>query len=205
MGVLIDLTGKQFGKWQVLYKSGMTANKASVWRCKCTECGKEYDIVGATLRSGKSTKCLACSARATKTKPFSKDPIKIIFMGMKQRCYNEKHIAYKHYGARGIKIYTEWLENPQSFYEWAYNNGYTKGMSIDRINANGNYEPSNCRFITMAEQQENRRINIMIEIDGEKKCLQEWCDIYHINRNTIVSRVKRNGITYEEALKQKKK
>lgn len=200
MGKYYDLAEQTFGNWFVLYRNGSTDAKAAIWHCRCKLCGTEHDIVGAALRNGTSTQCLSCSAKQTRTKPFSKDPIKTIFMGMKQRCYNSSHEHYKDYGGKNIKICDEWLNNPQSFYEWAYLNGYAVGKSIDRRNNSLDYSPANCHFIERNKQCRNRSNSIMIKINGDTKCLQEWCDIYKINRETVRSRVKRYGISWQEAL-----
>ena len=82
---------------------------------------------------------------------------------MKQRCYNQKHNYYKHYGARGITICDEWLNNSNSFYQWSLDNGVKENLSIDRIDVNGNYEPSNCRWVDNKVQANNRRNNRIIE------------------------------------------
>ena len=80
-----------------------------------------------------------------------------IYQGMKQRCYNTKCSRYKYYGSRGIGICDEWLNSPQAFYDWAMANGYQENLTIDRINNDGNYEPQNCRWVSMKEQATNKR------------------------------------------------
>lgn len=200
MGSIIDLKGCIFGEWTVLGRSDKKAkNKSVVWSCICT-CGRIFDVNGNSLRTIASTKCVRCANPDRKTK-YTKDPIKIIYRGMKQRCYYEGHIKYNYYGGRGIGICKEWLDNPSSFYEWSYRNGYKKGLSIERINNDEGYNPENCKFITLSEQQNNKRSSIKIIINNETKILSEWCKIYNISRSTVDRRVK-SGMTYEEALKK---
>ncbi len=84
-----------------------------------------------------------------------------IYQGMKRRCYDEKCKSYKFYGARGIRVCDEWLNNPIDFAEWAYNNGYADDLEIDRIDSDGNYEPSNCRWVTSEVNLQNRKFRNM--------------------------------------------
>ena len=131
-----------------------------------------------------------------------------IWKAIKQRCYNPKNYAYKNWGGRGIKVCDEWLNNFQAFYDWSYANGYTCNnhnkdektkLTIDRIDVNGNYEPSNCRWVNRKEQANNMRHTKHITINGQTHCIAEWCRIYNIYRTTYQSRIKR-GMTPEEAL-----
>lgn len=113
-----------------------------------------------------------------------------IWSNMKTRCNNPNSNYYKRYGGRGIKVCDEWNDF-QVFYDWAMSNGYNDNLSIDRINNNGNYEPSNCRWVDMKTQGRNRCSNHLIIINGETKTIEEWCVQYNINRHTVQDRLKR--------------
>ena len=200
MSKLIDLNGKIFGKWLVLYRNGSTPNNAAVWHCKCLGCGTEKDIVGATLIKGKSRMCRKCSAKICNATKWHGDPIIHIFSGMWQRCYDKNSIGYKDYGARGITICDEWLNDRTKFYEWAYANGYEKGLSIERIDNDLGYSPSNCKFIPKSEQPKNRRCCIFITRNGETKCLTYWCNLFGIDRHSVKYWAKKKGISCDESL-----
>lgn len=107
---------------------------------------------------------------------------------MKGRCQNPNNDAYKCYGGRGISVCEEWQEFIP-FRDWALANGYQKGLTIDRINNNGNYEPSNCRWATRKEQANNRSTNCFLEFNGERKTFKEWSEITGISAKSISLRV----------------
>ena len=121
---------------------------------------------------------------------------------MKRRCYEPNFKHFEYYGGRGIKVCDEWLGKDGfiSFYEWAMANGYMDDLTIDRIDANGNYEPSNCRWITIQEQQKNKRSNHYLTYKGETHTMTEWCEITGMNINTLNSRVNQLGWEAERAL-----
>ena len=128
---------------------------------------------------------------------------------MKGRCLNEKNTAYKNYGGRGVKICDEWLgkEGFDRFEKWSYENGYKPetGLSLDRIDVNGNYEPSNCRYTTVYVQRLNqrpakRRKAETYEIDGERKTLNQWCKQYGISAVSVSYRMKKLGMDFKTAL-----
>lgn len=121
---------------------------------------------------------------------------------MKARCYNPNCKAYKNYGGRGIRICDEWLEDFMNFYNWAIENGYQDDLTIDRIDNNGNYEPSNCRWITDYEQRFNKRNNKLLTIERETKTITEWAKLYNLNIHTIYSRI-RYGWKGKDLLKPK--
>ena len=114
-----------------------------------------------------------------------------IWSGMKCRCYSKNFQAYKLYGGRGIKMCEEWKDDVVAFKNWAYSHGYKDNLSIDRIDCNGNYEPSNCRWSTQKEQTNNLRRNIKITYNGFTHTISEWSDITKIPRDLIRERIRR--------------
>ena len=122
-----------------------------------------------------------------------------IWLTMRSRCNNPNTINYKYYGGKGIRVCEEW-NSFEAFYEWAMHNGYSDGLTLDRISSAENYEPVNCRWISLQEQQRNRSNNIYITIDGVTKCLCEWARFYNISWATVRSRHE-TGMDWETALK----
>ena len=128
-----------------------------------------------------------------------------VWISMKQRCFNPNSTKYKNYGARGIKVCDEWKNSYKAFEEWAYANGYDDNAqlnqcTIDRIDTNGNYGPSNCRWVNSKIQGNNKTDNRTIIIDGVSHTMSEWCDIYHITPRQVDSRVRICGWSYEQAI-----
>lgn len=122
---------------------------------------------------------------------------------MKGRCYRKTAKRYNLYGGRGIKVCDEWKNSFIAFYDWALNNGYQDNLTIDRINVNGNYEPSNCRWVSNLEQQSNRSNNRFITYNNMTKTLSEWARIYNLNFKTLQKRID-EGWSVEKALKTRK-
>ena len=119
---------------------------------------------------------------------------------MKTRCCNQKGRRYKDYGGRGIRICDEWKNDFTSFYNWSIANGQKENLTLDRINVNGNYEPSNCRWVDWKKQQNNRRNNFIIEYNKTKHTLQEWSEILPINMSSSILRYRiLNGWSIEKA------
>jgi hypothetical protein len=100
--------------------------------------------------------------------------LKQTLINMKQRCYNLKATSYEYYGGKGVTICDEWLNDKNKFYDWAMNNGYKDDLTIDRKEVDGNYEPDNCRWVTLIVQANNKTNNVFIEHDGEVKTIAQW-------------------------------
>ena len=118
---------------------------------------------------------------------------------MKSRCYNENDKRYYDWGGRGVDICPKWLENPDEFVSWSLENGYAPGLSIDRIDNNKGYSPDNCRWVTLAENNQNRRSSKLYSINGKTQNLQQWCNEYSISRGMVNRRLEM-GWDIEKAL-----
>lgn len=114
------------------------------------------------------------------------------------RCDNPSSCGYANYGGRGISVCKDWYDY-KNFREWAYNNGYSDELSIDRIDVNGNYEPDNCRWATHYMQSNNTRRNILVTLGEVTHSLKEWCDEFNLKYDTVKNRV-RNGLDVYSAL-----
>ena len=125
--------------------------------------------------------------RLIKGKTYYNKPWYNSYRCMMSRCYRKKDASYKSYGGRGIAVCEEW-HDISVFEKWVNEHPYFEGATLDRIDSNGNYEPSNCRWATMFEQCQNRRNSVLIEYNGERHSLSEWANITGINRSTLSNR-----------------
>lgn len=193
MGTFIDLLGQKFGRLTVVKRMPNNNRNQAVWKCRC-DCGNEIIVEAGHLRNGHTQSC-GCFQRDRDVEYHTTHGMKgtklfRVFHCMKGRCYNPTDKKYNRYGARGIKICDEWLNNPSSFFEWAAQNGYKDGLSIDRIDNNGNYCPENCRWVDNKIQSNNKSTNVVIEHNGISKTISEWADVLGISYSTAKSRYK---------------
>lgn len=147
-----DVAGLRFGRLVTIEQIGFDKHHRATWKCKC-DCGNfvNVNVNNLIFSRTQSCGCLHKENFNRKTHNESKTRLYRIWCGMRARCYSSKSNVFKWYGGKGIKVCEEWNENYESFRDWAMANGYEEGLSIDRINSNGNYEPSNCRWLTRAE------------------------------------------------------
>lgn len=190
-----DLTGNRFGNLVVIKKAGIQKQHTK-WLCKC-DCGIIKEILGSNLVSGHTTSCGCVHRKISKAihtiHGKSREKIYHIWEAMKRRCDNPHTEKFSQYGGRGIKYINKWKEFSE-FYQWAISAGYKIGLSIDRINVNGNYEPSNCRWVTMKDQQSNKRNNHLICYNGKTKTLSQWAELLEIYPSSLLGRISRHGI-----------
>ena len=207
MPKLEDLTGQRFSYLTVIKKAGKNKSDKILWLCKC-DCGKLKIIQGASLKNGRIKSCGCLRKKgARRTHGFKYTRLYCIWQGIKKRCLNKNTSNYYIYGGRGIKICDEWKNDFKAFHDWAFANGYDENAkrgdcTIERIDVNGNYEPSNCRWATMKEQCRNTRSNKLITYNNETRCLMDWSYIFNINYKTLLYRFKR-GWTIEKAFMNK--
>ena len=197
---LENLTGNRYGRLTVIGLSSRKSGRKSYWVCRC-DCGNEIAVRSDMLKNGntRSCGCLKKEQDKINLSKFHKGyhtPTRLydIWMNMKGRCLNVHDKNYFRYGGRGIKVYPKWIHDYGSFRDWAFSNGYNKHLTIDRIDVNGNYEPGNCRWVTMKVQSNNRRSNINITWNDERHTLKEWSKIFSINYGTLNDRYHRGDV-----------
>lgn len=211
MGKFQDLSGNKYGRLLVISRAENSSDNRPQWFCKC-DCGNTVVVRGYQLKRGRSKSC-GCyhieqaqkQGRAKATHHLSRTRLYNIWHDMIKRCYNKGHKGYQNYGGRGITICQEWLEDIATFYNWAMSNGYADDLTIDRIDYNGNYEPANCRWVSIKEQCNNTRKNHYITFNGETKTVSQWADALNIKAKTLLSRLNDYKWPIERALTEEVK
>ena len=195
-----DLAGQVFGNLTVIgpYRQisyGKSERLRTEWLCQCA-CGKKVWRARDNLLQKQSDSC-GClriartiakidkahkaAGKANRTHGMSRSRLYLRWNAMRDRCYNPSCITFHHYGGRGITVYEPWHKF-EPFRDWAFINGYTDELTLDRIDPNGNYEPNNCRFITQKQQTRNTRRNIMIT---PNQSLPDFCEQHNVGYNLV--------------------
>ena len=172
--------------------------------CRC-DCGNEVIRLRSTLQKNPNPSCgcmeLTIGDRTRKyTKEQTSSFLYSTWNGMKQRCLDPNSSHYHCYGGRGVTICEDWLNDYSKFYEWAVANGASRELTLDRIDTNGNYEPSNCRWADVETQMNNTSQNRFIEYNGEKLTVMQWSRRTGIEEGTIRRRLDSYGYSVAEAL-----
>lgn len=195
-----DITGQRFGMLVALEFVGNQDGKYPAYLCQC-DCGKQKTVLGQSLRNAGTDSC-GCNTKRKLSESLTKHghahtKIYKVWAAMKDRCNNPNNTHFAEYGGRGIAVCERWTESFANFL--ADMGERPEGMTIDRIDNAGNYEPSNCRWATRTRQQRNRRVNRLLTVNGETKCVSDWAAITGVPRGRIASRLDR-GWTEEAAV-----
>lgn len=193
-----DLTGLRVGRLVVKERCGHH-RKEIAWLCEC-DCGNKIVRPAHRIKTAavKSCGCLTHDNKPSLRHGLADTPIHMSWMAMRQRCLNPKNKAYKNYGGRGITICERW----NTFENFLADMGNKpEGFELERIDVNGNYEPSNCKWATPLEQSRNRRVTVFVELDGKRRTLKEWAIRFGIKYHTAYARYTK-GIAGKDLFKR---
>lgn len=192
----IDITGQRFHKLTVVCRGASTRKLQARWECRC-DCGNVITTDGQRLRSGHTKSCGCIKGKGNRTHGMKGTPTHNTWCAMKQRCCYQRSNQFRYYGGRGIAVCDRW----HTFENFLADMGERpNGMTIDRVDSDGDYEPSNCRWATKAVQDRNRRSTINVTRDGVTKCVKDWCDELALDVDRVYGRIRRGAIP-EEALR----
>lgn len=195
---LKDISGQRFNRLLVVARSNPpnAPNGDSLWVCVC-DCGKQYIGRGASVRKGHVKSCGCLNIEQSTTHGQWKSPVYICWRNMMRRCYNPKDDAYKNYGGRGISVCERWHDVRNFVTDMEPS--FQKGLTIDRTDTNGNYSQENCRWVTAAENNSNRRDTVLITVGGITKSMHAWALENGLDGSTVHKRIKKYGWTPEQA------
>ena len=199
-----EMFNKKFGRLTVIEFVG-SKNKRRMWKCQC-ECGNITIVDTNSLTTGNTTSC-GCKHKELyqkhsiemKKHGMSNTRLYHCWTDMRQRCNNPKNKCFKYYGERGIKVCEEW-NNSMNFINWALSNGYKDDLTLDRIDVNKDYSPSNCRWVTIKEQANNKRNNVLYTYNNETLTLAQWCERLGLKSQCVSTKIHRQKMSIGEAL-----
>lgn len=201
MKKIIDLTGQTFGRLTVEgQESARDKRGRVVWRLAC-QCGNKVFYEAGRFKYGNTVSC-GCYRRELvgdehRSHGLSKTPVYSSWLTMRKRCYNEQSPDYPTYGGRGISVCDRWMSF-ENFY--ADMGDRPKGMSLDRIDCDGDYSPENCRWATNTQQARNKRNTRMVTFNGVTKSLRDFCEELSLNCGTVMTRITQLGWSIDRAL-----
>lgn len=190
----IPQKGERFGLLTIICETERQGRSRYVM-CSC-DCGNTKVVNYSELRKGKIQSCGCLASRLTSERSTThglakKHLLYGVWKGIKSRCLNPKNPAYPHYGGRGIRICEEWTEDFGAFYKWCIDNGYNKGLSIDRIDNDGDYSPLNCRFADATMQARNKSNNKSIDYKNQHwHSLSSFCEDFDLPYSGVQSKLK---------------
>lgn len=189
MSRIVDLVGQKYGRLTVI-KLLSGGKQGARWLCQCS-CGNTTTALSKSLKDSKSRSCgcLRNEVASTHhtTHGLTDSPVYDVWTSMMQRCTNPNNPNFLHYGGRGIDVCERWKSFENFFTDMGHK---PKDLSLDRIDVNDGYSPSNCRWATNKEQGRNTRRNTFIEYNGKSRCLSEWSEITGIHKGTLLYRLR---------------
>lgn len=185
-----DITNQKFSRLTAIKRD---VEKSQYWHCVC-DCGNKCLIRSDCLKNGNTKSCGCLFTEMNKLSKnkrhgMTKTTEYTAWVNMRERCYNSNRPDWGNYGGRGIKVCDRWLESFENFFNDMGKKPHPN-LTIERINNNGNYEPSNCKWVTRFKQSNNQRSNIKITYNGKTLTTKQWSIITGIKRQTIQYRLK---------------
>lgn len=187
-----EICGTDIGIFKILYICDQkTSDGHKLYHVKCNVCNYEADMLKSKIKITK--KCCHIGKdgnyinrhQDNSVSSKTKKRLRTIYNSMLDRCYNQNHKDYKYYGAKGIHVCKQWLNNRDEFYKWAFENGYQDTLTIDRIDSNKGYTPENCQWITLEENARKAGNVNWITVNNMTKTGRQWADFFNIGTNTI--------------------
>lgn len=182
----LDLTGQQFGRWTVLTR-GPNQGRHICWLCQCV-CGIQRIVSSTNLVQARSTSC-GCLHREIVTTHDASDSLEYqSWVAMKSRCYVKSNVGYRYYGGRGITVCNRWVSSFENFLS-DMGTRPSPQHSLDRIDPDGHYSPSNCRWALRTTQDNNRRSNRFVTYNGRTQTVAQWSQELHIPKGSLTYRL----------------
>ena len=198
MRKVINEEGKRYGKLTVIKRNGSSKDGKAMWLCKC-DCGGYVTTIGKSLRNGDCTSCgchrrevLKKRGKANLKHGDTNNRLYNIWRGIKKRCRLETNCSYKWYGAKGIDVCDDWYDSYENFRDWSLENGYKEGLTIDRIDVDGDYEPNNCRWVDWITQENNRNNTVYVDYKGKTYPRAILADKLGVTNQALLYRQKNN-------------